>query len=207
MPLAPPLIQPKKVMKFIYPKAVHTGTSEECVYLTFDDGPIPELTEWILDELKRYNAKATFFCVGANIIKHPHIFERIKAEGHQVANHTQEHVKGFKETTGDYMKQVRSCEELTQTKLFRPPYGQLKLSQYKALLNEEFTIVFWDVISYDYEKITPQHCANNVLKNYKAKSIILFHDNIKANDNVRYTLPLVLQDIEKRGLKTAVLLA
>jgi peptidoglycan-N-acetylglucosamine deacetylase len=199
-------IQPKKIMKVIYPKALHNMDYEDGkVYLTFDDGPVPELTEWILDELKKHNAKATFFCVGANIIKHPHIFERILSEGHQVANHTFEHVKGFKYTTHDYLEQTRRCEALTKTKLFRPPYGQLKPSQYKALLKEGYTVVFWDVISYDYEKITPQQCAETVLKNYKAGSIILFHDNIKANNNVRFALPLVLNDIHKKGLKTAVL--
>ncbi|MDI9340443.1 MAG: polysaccharide deacetylase family protein [Sediminibacterium sp.] len=205
--MKPPLLQPKKIVKLLYPKALFriSGKNKNEVFLTFDDGPIPDLTEWILDELKRYNAKATFFCVGANIVKHPHIFSRILNEGHKVANHTYNHIKGFKTNTADYMEQVRACEKLTGTKLFRPPYGQLKRSQYKALLNEQFTIALWDVISYDYEKISPERCAQNVLKNYRSGSIILFHDNVKANDNVKYALPLVLQDIHLKGLTTGTL--
>lgn len=205
--MKPPLLQPKRIIKLVYPKALFriTGKAKNQVFLTFDDGPIPGLTEWILDELKRYQAKATFFCVGANIEKHPQIFERILNEGHKVANHTQTHIKGFKTSTADYMKQVNACERLTGTKLFRPPYGQLKRSQYKALLKANFTIALWDVISYDYEKISPERCAQNVLKNYRSGSIILFHDNIKANNNVKFALPLVLKDIQSKGLTTGTL--
>lgn len=204
--MRPPLIQPKKIIRLVYPKALYRiESAQQHVYLTFDDGPIPILTEWILDELKRHQAIATFFCVGANIEKHPAIFERIINEGHQVANHTQNHVKGFKLSTADYMNQVRRCERLTQTKLFRPPYGQLKIGQYRALLNENYTIALWDVISYDYETISPEVCAANVLKNYKAGSIILFHDNLKADANVRYALPLLLEHLKQNGLSTSVL--
>ncbi len=188
------LIQPKSFLKKLYPKAVwKINTTEKIIYLTFDDGPIPELTEWVIDELNKYNAKATFFCVGANIIKNPSIFNRIITEGHQVANHTMYHSKGFKNTVKDYLAEVNECKRLIQNNLFRPPYGQLKRSQYKALINNKYKIVFWDVISYDYEKITGEQCAKNVLSHTKNGSIVLFHDNIKAEKNLKYTLPLFLK--------------
>jgi peptidoglycan/xylan/chitin deacetylase (PgdA/CDA1 family) len=163
------------------------------IYLTFDDGPVPGLTEWVLDELKKFNAKATFFCVGANIQKHPAIFERLKSEGHTPANHTMLHIKGFKSTVKDYMNEVENCRQLVGNNLFRPPYGQLKPSQYKALRAKGFKVVFWDVISYDYEKIKEEQCFSNVMKNTRKGSVVLFHDNVKAEKNLRYTLPLFLK--------------
>lgn len=188
------LIQPRSFLKLIYPKAVwKINTSEKIIYLTFDDGPISGLTEWVLDELKKYDAKATFFCVGANILKNPTIFKRIILEGHRVANHTMFHPKGFKTKNLDYLKEVNQCKELVKNDLFRPPYGQLKRSQYKALLDKGFKIIFWDVISYDYEKINEKACLNNVIRNTKPGSIVLFHDNYKAEKNLRYSLPLYLK--------------
>jgi len=188
------LIQPKSILKKIYPKAVwKINTLEKSIYLTFDDGPVPELTYWVLNELNKYNAKATFFCVGANILKNPDIFKRIKTEGHQVANHTMFHCKGFKHSVKDYVNEVNECKQLIKNNLFRPPYGQLKRSQYRALIKNKYKIIFWDVISYDYEKISEEQCAKNVLSNTKNGSIILFHDNVKAEKNLKYTLPLLLK--------------
>ncbi len=169
------------------------------LYLTFDDGPIPNLTEWVLDELKKYDAKATFFCVGANVVRNNKIFERLKQEGHQVANHTMFHSKGFKMNTLDYLKEVDDCEQFTTTKLFRPPYGQLKKSQYRALIKKGYKIIMWDVISYDYETIPEETVLRNVIKNSKNGSIVLFHDNIKAERNLKFTLPLFLEHYTKQG--------
>lgn len=181
-------------MRKIYPHATwKVNTSEKILYLTFDDGPIPGLTEWVLDELKKFNAQATFFCVGENILKHPHIFERIKSEKHKVANHTMKHVKGFHTKVSDYITEVEQCEKIVQGGMFRPPYGQLKRSQYRALREKGYKIVLWDVISYDYEKIKPETCLKNAVKNTGTGSIILFHDNVKAEKNLRYTLPLFLK--------------
>ncbi len=184
------LIQPKGVLQKLYPKALwKVNTNNKEIYLTFDDGPIPSLTEWVLDTLKQYDAKATFFCVGSNILKNNTIFEKIKHEGHTVANHTMFHTKGFSTTVADYMSEVVQCKELVKNNLFRPPYGKLKRSQYKALQKNNYKVVFWDVISYDYEKITPEQCLNNVVKNTKEGSIVLFHDNIKAEENLKFALP------------------
>lgn len=181
------------------------GRTEKTIYLTFDDGPIPELTDWVLDQLKQFNVKATFFCVGANILKNPSVFQRIKHEGHGVANHTMTHTKGFKNTVGDYMREVDECKKLVDTKWFRPPYGQLKRSQYKALIEKGYKIALWDVISYDFEKITPEQCANNVLKNTREGSIVLFHDNIKAQNNLKYALPLFLEHFLAKNYTFSVL--
>lgn len=168
-------------------------TTEKVIYLTFDDGPIPGLTEWILDELKNHNAQATFFCVGENIIKNCSVFEKIKNGNHLVANHTMRHIKGFKTGVSDYLNEVDKCAALVQNKVFRPPYGQLKRSQYHALMARGYKIVFWNVISYDYEKINKEECLRKVVDNTGPGSIVLFHDNIKAEKNLRYTLPLFLK--------------
>ncbi len=188
------LIQPKSFLKIIYPKAIwKINTPEKIIHLTFDDGPVPGLTEWVLDTLKEFNAKATFFCVGANIIKYPDIFKRIINEGHRVANHTMYHPRGFKTETVNYINEAEECRKIVKNNLFRPPYGQLKRAQYKALLDKGFKIVFWDVISYDYEKITGKACVKNAVSNTKTGSIVLFHDNYKAEKNLRYTLPIYLK--------------
>jgi peptidoglycan/xylan/chitin deacetylase (PgdA/CDA1 family) len=190
----PLLIQPRSFLRKIYPNALwKINTDEKVIYLTFDDGPVPGLTEWVLDELKKYNAKATFFCVGANILRHQQVFERIKLEGHRTANHTMHHIKGFKNNVKDYMQEVEQCKKLVETNLFRPPYGQLKRSQYNALKERGYKVVFWDVISYDYEKISEEHCYDNSVKNTRNGSIVLFHDNVKAEKNLRHVLPLYLK--------------
>jgi len=175
------------------------------IYLTFDDGPIPGLTEWVLDTLKHYQIKATFFCVGDNITNNRPIFERIIKEGHQVRNHTFNHVKGFKTKTLDYLSNTEKCESLTNSKLFRPPYGQLKKSQYQQLLFNGYKIIMWDVISYDYENIKPENCLQNVIKNVKNGSIILFHDNVKAEPRIKYALPKTIEHFLKLNYKFAAL--
>jgi peptidoglycan-N-acetylglucosamine deacetylase len=200
------LFQPNSLARLVYPKAVWSvNTIDQTLYLTFDDGPITGLTEWILDTLKRHDIKATFFCVGANIEKNKTIFSRIKDEGHTVGNHTHGHIKGYKCSAGEYLQNVERCEALTGTKLFRPPYGQLKFSQYKQLLTKGYNIVLWDVISYDYENITPESCFMNVKQNAKPGSIILFHDNVKATEKIKYALPMTIDHFLKLNYKFAAL--
>lgn len=200
------LLQPKKAFRLLYPKAVwNVNTTDPILYLTFDDGPIPDLTEWVLDTLKQYNIKATFFCVGDNIDRNKTIFNRIIQEGHIVGNHTYNHIKGFKTKTKSYLENIEKCEALTNSKLFRPPYGQMKKSQYKALIESGYKIIMWDVISYDYEKIKPETCFKNVCKNVKNGSIILFHDNIKAEEKIKYALPKTIEHFLKLNYKFATL--
>lgn len=196
------LIQPKKLLKNIYPKAIwNLSRKEKVIYLTFDDGPIEGLTDWVLDELKMYEASATFFCVGNNIIKNREIFERIKRENHSVGNHTMFHTKGFSADTNSYLSEIEDCKKLVDSNLFRPPYGRMKFSQYKKLIKLGYKIILWDNISYDYEKITAEHCLKNVIRNTKNGSIVLFHDNIKAEVNLKYTLPLFLEHFKNLGFQ------
>jgi peptidoglycan/xylan/chitin deacetylase (PgdA/CDA1 family) len=200
------LRQTPKALKLLYPKAVwKIETASPTLYLTFDDGPIPNLTEWVLETLKQYNIKATFFCVGENVIKNNTIYKRILSEGHSVGNHTFNHIKGFKTKTNDYLENAEKCEVLTNSKLFRPPYGQMKRSQYRTLLENGYKIIMWDVISYDYEKIRPEVCLHNVIRNVKNGSIILFHDNIKAEEKIKYALPRTIEHFLKLNYKFAAL--
>ena len=196
------LIQPRSLLKRIYPRAIwNFGRDRKNIFLTFDDGPVPGLTDWVLDELAKHHARATFFCVGDNIRKHPELFQRILAEGHRAANHTMYHPKGFRRSVAAYIKDVEECRQLVKNNLFRPPYGQLSPGQYRALTRRGYRIILWDVISYDYENIPPEQCARNVLKNAKGGSIVLFHDNVKAEANLRYALPLFLEHFSSLGYK------
>jgi peptidoglycan/xylan/chitin deacetylase (PgdA/CDA1 family) len=185
------------------------------IYLTFDDGPTSEITEFVLDELKKYNAKATFFCIGKNIRKHSNIFEKILTEGHTIGNHTQQHLNGWKTKTGHYLENVLECEHTILTslektreprsknqelKLFRPPYGKIKYSQAKELLRKGYKIIMWDVLSADFDRsISNEKCLQNVLKNAKNGSIIVFHDSTKASQKVRFVLPKVLKEFSDKG--------
>lgn len=194
------LIQPRVFLKRIYPRAVwNFGRTKKNIYLTFDDGPVPGLTDWVINELERWNAKATFFCVGENIRRHPDIFRRIQDNGHQVANHTMRHPKGFRRSVSAYLREVDECRSLVNNNLFRPPYGQLSPGQYRGLVRRGYRIILWDVISYDYEKIAEDVCARNVISNTRSGSIVLFHDNVKAEKNLRYALPRLLEHFSNMG--------
>lgn len=179
----------------------HIPTSEKVIYLTFDDGPIPEATPWVLDTLRQYGAKATFFCVGDNVRKHPAIFQRILTEGHAVGNHTFNHLNGWKTDTSDYLDNVQRCGEMVSSPLFRPPYGSLKPSQTR-MLKTRYRIVMWDVLSGDFDpKISPEKCLQNVLENIQQGSIVLFHDSVKAETRMRFALPNVLEKLTGEGWK------
>lgn len=202
------MLQPNALLRRLYPRALwNIPTEEKIIYLTFDDGPIPGLTEWVLDELKKFNAKATFFCVGDNILKHPEVFRRVQSEGHTTANHTMHHSKGFRTSVYSYLHETNACRRLVENNYFRPPYGQLKRGQYKALLDNGYQLVMWDVISYDYEKIEAERCARNVIRNAGAGSIVLFHDNIKAEKNLRHALPATLKHFSELGFRFEALSA
>lgn len=186
----------------LYPERTWAfSRKSNAVYLTFDDGPIPEVTPWVLDELKKHNAKATFFCIGENVQKHPEIFRRITAEGHSVGNHTFNHLKGTKTETPAYIKNVLLAEELINSKLFRPPYGRITSKQARILQEKGFKIVMWDIISYDYDAtIAEEKCLQNVLKNIKPGSVIVFHDSLKAEKNLQYVLPKILEFLTEKQL-------
>ena len=182
--------------------------TENKIYLTFDDGPTPEITEWVLRELEKYNAKATFFCIGNNIEKQPEIFEKVINKGHSIGNHTFDHLNGWKTSTADYLKNTFLCEEQIldsanynlKSKIFRPPYGKITASQAKKLRQLGYQIIMWDVLSADYDTtISAEKCLENATKNVTPGSVIVFHDSVKAFPNLEYTLPKVLKILYERG--------
>lgn len=175
--------------------------NENKIYLTFDDGPTPEITTWVLNQLEQYNAKATFFCIGKNIVAHPKIYAQILEKGHSVGNHTFNHLNGWKTSTKEYSENFELCEAAISnlnSKIFRPPYGKIKTTQAKKLRQKGYKIIMWDVLSADFDqKITKEKCLNNVLSNTKSGSIIVFHDSVKAFKNLKHTLPKVLKQLSE----------
>jgi len=177
----------------------HIPVQEKQIYLTFDDGPVPEVTPWVLDQLAAFNAKATFFCVGDNVSKHPKIHDRLIDEGHKVGSHTYNHLSGWGTENISYFHNVRRGAQLIKSGLFRPPYGRLKPSQI-PFLSRHYNIIMWDVLSGDFDpKISDQQCLENVLHNTVSGSIIVFHDSIKAQAKLHYVLPRVLKHFAEAG--------
>ena len=176
-------------------------TEEKRIFLTFDDGPIPEVTPWVLEQLEKYNAKATFFCVGDNIRKFPEIFQQVKNAGHSIGNHTMNHLNGWTTENLTYFHNIRQGANQAKSALFRPPYGRLTPKQTQFLLRH-YRIVMWDVLSGDFDQnITKEDCLNNVLASTRRGSIIVFHDSLKASERMMYTLPLVLEHFAAKGYR------
>lgn len=182
-------------------------SSEKVIYLTFDDGPTNKVTEWVLSELDKYNAKATFFCIGKNIQNNQDLFQKILRKKHAVGNHTYNHLNNWKVSKKTYLEDTKKCQktlnDLTlekKTKLFRPPYGKISLQIAKKLSEKEHKIIMWDVLSGDFDQsITKEKCTENVLKNTTSGSIVVFHDSVKASDNLYYCLPKTLAHFTKLG--------
>ncbi len=174
-------------------------TDKKVLYLTFDDGPTPKITNWILKELAKYNAKATFFCLGKNVVLYPKLLDYIICEGHSVGNHTYNHLNAWKTEKHKYLNDIKSCEKVFHSKLFRPPYGKLKPGIRTQIL-ESHQIIMWDVMSYDFDNdISEENCYQNVVKNAKEGSIIVFHDSVKAKKNMKASLPRVLKCFSEKG--------
>ena len=201
------LVKTPKFVHRLFPKRVWAfPSSKNSVYLTFDDGPIPEVTPWVLEVLKKYKAKATFFCIGDNVNKHANVFQQIIEEGHSIGNHTYHHLNGWKTKTGDYIHNCEKCEDSLNrvqddkvkiNNLFRPPFGKLTLKQSKTLQKKGFHIIMWDVLSADFDtKISNKKCLENVIKNIQPGSIVVFHDSLKSYEKLRYVLPKVLDFIK-----------
>lgn len=206
-------IKTHPVVKLLFPNYLWSIPNvEKKVWLTFDDGPVPEITEWVLDTLQQYNAKATFFCIGDNIRKNPNIYKRIIDARHATGNHTYHHLKGWKTPTASYIENAALCAaemnklQTAHCTLFRPPYGKIKRAQAKLLRRLGYKIVMWDVLSADFDpSITPQQCLHNVLSNVTSGSIIVFHDSIKAFPNLKYALPKTLEFLSENGYRCEVL--
>lgn len=177
------------------------GNDGQRVYLTFDDGPVPDITPWVLELLKKYNARATFFCIGKNVKSNPEIYNKILKAGHAVGNHTFNHVSGYKSKVNSYVSEVKKASEWISSDLFRPPYGRIRWSQAK-ILSQSYSIVMWDVLSGDFDPGTsPEKCINNVMKNIADGSIVVFHDSIKAAANLKQSLPTIMDSLSSLGYK------
>ncbi|MBS3992098.1 MAG: polysaccharide deacetylase family protein [Bacteroidetes bacterium] len=203
------LVKTPNLIKKLFNRLVWSfNTSEKVLFLTFDDGPTPEITPFILKTLKQYNAQATFFCVGENIQKHPEVFQEIIGKNHAIGNHTFNHLKGWKTTNYNYINNTDKAQltiekfKKTKLKLFRPPYGKIGYFQSKKLLSKGYKIIMWDVLSGDFDSnITKEKVLSNVLKNSTNGSIIVFHDHQKAFDNLKFTLPKVLEYFNVKGYR------
>ena len=174
-------------------------TEEKVVYLTFDDGPTPEVTPWVLEQLAKYQAKATFFAIGEQILKSSSLFQQVIDEGHSVGNHSYSHLNGWATDSISYFHNIRHCARLVNSSLFRPPYGRLMPKQ-AQFLQRHYRIIMWDVLSGDFDPtISKEQCLNNVTKNVKPGSIVVFHDNEKAKSNLEYVLPKALAHFSEQG--------
>lgn len=193
--------RPPRFIKRLFPELNWNFRKPGAIHLTFDDGPTPHVTEWVLDMLDKYDAKATFFCLGKNVDMHPEIFRRIVERGHAVGNHTYSHLKGWGVSAGRYLEDIDLANQLLHTNLFRPPYGRITPSQIRRV-SERYRIIMWDVLSRDYSQVvSPQSCVKNVVGHLHAGSVVVFHDSAKASRNLYYALPIVLEAIRDAGLR------
>lgn len=196
------LTKTPKFVQSLFPNFLwRVPTDEKTVHLTFDDGPIPEVTPWVLDQLDQYNATATFFCVGENVKKHRDIFQMVLDRGHLVGNHTYNHLNGWQNENIPYFHNVRRCANMVDSELFRPPYGKLKPKQVQ-FLQRHYKIVMWDVLSGDFDpNLSADQCLKNVVANTKPGSIVVFHDSLKSQDKLKHVLPKYLRWLSIQGYK------
>lgn len=194
-------IKPPKIIRKLFPSFIWNFPDEkDGIFLTFDDGPRPEVTPWVLDLLDKYNAKATFFCIGKNVEMFPELFEEVKRRGHAVGNHSYSHVKGWGMHTGDYIRDIDIAGDMIRSNLFRPPYARIGTNQARVL-GERYKIIMWDIISRDYNQaLSGDACARNVIPHLEPGAIIVFHDSIKCSRNLFEALPQVLEAIKAKGL-------
>lgn len=206
-------IKTNRLIKWLFSNQVWSlPNSQNKIYLTFDDGPTPEVTDWVLELLKKEGIKATFFCIGKNIEQNQALFKNIIREGHAVGNHTFNHVNGWKTSTADYLEEVDNCSVVSQSfitesrQLFRPPYGKIKPSQSKKLRKLGYTIIMWDILTADFDaSISPEKCFENATKKVQNGSIIVFHDSKKAFQNMRHALPKAIEYYKSKGFTFDIL--
>jgi peptidoglycan/xylan/chitin deacetylase (PgdA/CDA1 family) len=200
------LVQPALLIRKLLPGSIwRMPGSGKTVYLTFDDGPTPGVTEQVLSMLAEVEAKATFFCIGNCVEKHPELFDELLTDGHAVGNHTYSHHNGWKVSLNNYMEDVDKCNQIFKSKLFRPPYGKLSPRQF-IHLRKSYTIVMWDVLSMDYDiRLSSETCLNNVLHHVRNGSVITFHDSLKAWPRLKEILPLILKELSIQGFTFSVI--
>jgi peptidoglycan/xylan/chitin deacetylase (PgdA/CDA1 family) len=201
-----PRIRLPKLATRYFPNALwRLPGDEKKVALTFDDGPVPEVTPWVLNLLKEENIKACFFCVGENVERHPEVYQQIIADGHQVGNHTFNHLQGLKTTDDAFFANVEKAATYVDSEFMRPPHGWLRKSQYREL-TKNYQVVMWDIVSRDYiTNVSPESVVNNVLKFVRPGSIIIFHDSVKAQKNLQPALPVVIRKLKEDGYQFALL--
>jgi peptidoglycan/xylan/chitin deacetylase (PgdA/CDA1 family) len=197
-------------LRALYPNCTwKLPSKEKVIYISFDDGPHPEATPFVLAALKKFNAKATFFCIGNNVLKHPNVYESILQQGHQVGNHTYDHLNGWKTETPTYIENIKDATNLIESNLFRPPYGRITRKQIKNIKSDSKCpqhIIMWDVLSGDFDlKLTGEDCAKNVIKNTQPGSIIVFHDSQKSWERMSVALPIVLAYFSNLGYRMEAL--
>lgn len=200
-------VRPPWIYRILSPRYLlcRVVTSEKIAYLTFDDGPVPEVTTWVLDLLREKGVRASFFCVGDNVRKHPEVYGRILSEGHVAGNHTYNHLNGWKASPGAYYNNVMRCMDYVDTKLFRPPHGRFSPAQYFILRND-FRFVLWSVLTMDYHQgVSPEQCLHNANSNLEPGAIVVFHDSIKAKEKLEYALPRFIEHALTTGYKFGVL--
>lgn len=197
------LIKTPWLLKKLYPQLTwDIKPAGRCIYLTFDDGPIPIVTPFVLNILKQYNAKATFFCIGDNVNKHPDVFAQVKADGHTIGNHTYNHLNGWRSDDKTYFDNFLKADYILQTNLFRPPYGRIKKSQIKLLQDARpnLKIIMWDILTGDFDiDLKPEDCLKNVLKHTQSGDIVVFHDSLKARERLEYMLPRAMKVWSEKG--------
>ena len=198
--------RPPQLLQWFYPSLVWKGPAkEDAVYLTFDDGPHPTLTSWVLDELDKFDFKATFFCIGDNVRKYPETYREILRRGHRTGNHTFNHLKGFQTDTKEYLGNVEACSQLVESDLLRPPYGQIKTSQIRSL-KAKYKIVMWSLLAEDWNpKLDPEIKLSALKALTLSGDIIVFHDSEKAMANLEYLLPKYLEFLKEKRFNPALL--
>ena len=204
-------VKTPKLVQWIFPSLIwEFAVTEKKIYLTFDDGPIPEVTPWVLAQLAKYHAKATFFCIGDNVSKHPEIYNEVISQGHSIGNHTQHHVNAWKTSKATYIAetiQAKKTLENTATaspkaisSLFRPPYGKITPQLSKKIKKLGYKIIMWNVLSGDFDtNLSQEQCLANVINTTKSGSIIVFHDSLKAHNKLHFVLPKVLEHFSNLG--------
>lgn len=203
-------IKTSSFIKRLFHKQVWSiPNNEQKIYLTFDDGPTPEVTTWVLSVLKKNNIKATFFCIGKNIENNPDIFNQIISEGHSLGNHTFNHLNGWNTATKEYIKNIELCENLlpkNKNKLFRPPYGKISIKQSRLVRRLGYKIIMWDILSADFDQtLSPEKCLENATQKINTGSIVVFHDSVKAFKNLEHALPRAIAHYKERGFVFDVL--
>lgn len=197
--------RPPLLFRLLFPEAIwrFKKRGRKVVYLTFDDGPIPEVTPWVLDTLDRYRIKATFFMVGENVCRNPGLFEEIKKRGHSWGNHTMHHIQGMKVRSVNYLRDLNAAHTVIQSSLFRPPHGIIRWAQAKVI-NNHYNIVMYDLVTRDYSrKLSPDQVFENVRRYARNGSIIVFHDSLKARKNIMATLPRSIEWLQSEGYEFA----